>query len=183
MLRPYLRPPCADRGHHYFPVSIIFSAASPNPRPAVHFSPAGSFITQPPSILRYLRPLSPSPLSRLYITPTLLISPPISASCRPVSHYVHSQTPVSSSALLRISSSKGSFIKFELLARRDGGYLVSKRGEIDRRQAIVERIKGGDNDGVKRHFIPLLISTGNEIYSGVAVCYAVFLYISRMVPR
>lgn len=59
MLRPYLRLPCADRGHHYFLVSIRFSAASPNPHPAVHFSPAGSFITQPPSILRYLRPLSP----------------------------------------------------------------------------------------------------------------------------
>lgn len=169
MLRPYLRLPCADRGHHYFLVSIIFSAASPNPHPAVHFSPAGSFITQPPSILRYLRPLSSAPLSRSYITPTLLISPPISAPCRPVSHYVHSQTPVSSSALLHISSSKGSFIKFEFLARRDGDYLVSKRGEIDWRQGVDDRIKGGDNGDAKRHFIPHLISTGNEIYSGVDV--------------
>lgn len=137
-------------------------------RPSIFHPPAPlSRSLLPSSTISGLSP--PSPPSRSYITLTLLISPPISASCRPVSHYVHSQTPVSSSALLHISSSKGSFIKFECLARRDGGYLVSKRGEIDWRQGVDDRIKGGDNGDVKRRFIPLSISTGDEVYSGVDV--------------
>lgn len=64
--------------------------------------------------------LSSTLLSRSYITPALLISPPIIAFCSPVSHYVHSQSPVSGSPLLHISSSKGSFIKSGFLARLDG---------------------------------------------------------------
>lgn len=40
---------------------------------------------------------------------------------------------------------------------------------MDWRQGADDRSKGGDNGDVKRHFIPLLISTGNEVYSDVDV--------------
>lgn len=119
--RLYLRAPCSRRGRHYCLISIIFSAGTPKPRPGVHFSPSCSFITQPPAVLRYLQPLflplslSSTLLSRSYITPALLISPPIIAFCSPVSHYVHSQSPVSGSPLLHFS-----FIKSGFLARLDG---------------------------------------------------------------
>lgn len=31
--------PCAERNSHYFLISIIFSASTPNPHPAIYFSP------------------------------------------------------------------------------------------------------------------------------------------------
>lgn len=121
---------CAERDGHYFLVSLVSSASTPSPHPAIHFSPSASFIHLPlsrttsrnphPPSLSHLR-LSPfhpfvAVLSFPYITPLFLVSPlhqscphfsppPPSASLSPVSHYIHSQTPVSRLLPLRISSS------------------------------------------------------------------------------
>lgn len=106
--------------HLPFPIEAVFTSTLQPQRPPLlsHFnhifcrlteaSPGSPFFTL---LLLYHAascrpPLSPSPLSlslsstllsRSYITPALLISPPIIAFCSPVSHYVHSQSPVSGS--------------------------------------------------------------------------------------
>lgn len=38
---------CAERDGHYFLVSLISSASTPSPHPAIHFSPSASFIRLP----------------------------------------------------------------------------------------------------------------------------------------
>lgn len=121
---------CAERDGHYFLVSLISSASTPSPHPAIHFSPSASFIRLPlshhlqepssaftlpfttfpfPSLCRSaLFPIYHSTLPRFSPSPdlsSLLPPPPPSASLSPVSHYIHSQTPVSRLLPLRISSS------------------------------------------------------------------------------
>ena len=81
---------CAERGSHYFLISLISSASTPGPHPAIHFSPSAFFIRLPlsrttsrnphPPSLSHLR-LSPfhpfvAVLSFPYITPLFLVSPP-----------------------------------------------------------------------------------------------------------